>query len=94
MTYEEARGAKEAFVQEHMLHGPCALYIDVCGLTTRGVIESQGLAVPSGKDLSEWMLAVGLRMPLPEGLILPETYRGLELFVSVVGGIKAQEGKK
>lgn len=104
MTYREAKKVLGAFTEEYMLCKSWADYIVSCGLTYYFVAEwlrcgaeegkhleeiRAGLIV-AGEDPDEWRILVGLRAELPEGLTLPEVYKGVKVFTRVIGEIQAQ----
>lgn len=44
--------------------------------------------IHSGENPEEYCIHVGLERPLPEGVSLPDTYKGFKVFVMVIGEIR------
>ena len=104
MTYGEAKKVLGAFTEEYMLRKSWADYIVSCGLTYHFVVEwlrcgaeegkhleaIRAELIVAGEDPDEWRLCVGLKGELPEEFPLPEVYRGVGVFVQVVGEVQAR----
>lgn len=50
--------------------------------------KSKEILRKAGEDPEEWCVMVGLRRVLPDDLTLPEVYRGIRIYVTVIGEIE------
>jgi hypothetical protein len=96
-----ARQAKEEFTREYMRSGPFAGYVNMVGTTFRFLAERPKNAseeelelikkeiAAKGEDPEEYYIVVGLERRLPQGMNLPNVYKGFKVSVSVIGRIRA-----
>ena len=81
---QEVKQIKKQFEQEYFLAQPYSEYVNMCGITKVG-IKDKTAPVDTRDDLC---IVVGLRKPLPKNLSLPSEYRGVKVFVQVIGEIR------
>lgn len=85
LTMVDVEKVNEEFVNEFMFQEPYSEYINMVGISTVA-IQSRPTCAPWNEDPQpELCLSVGLRKELPEDISLPDTYKGVKVFVKVVG---------
>ena len=96
---EKVTEIKEEFEQIYMFSEPWSEYVNMCGITDRVIAETdwrdgvpgrentRQALLAAGENPDELCIRVGLRKPLPEELSLPEIFKGIRVYVILIGEI-------
>ena len=83
-TFDQVKDIKKAFTKEYMFPVPWRHYVNLCSISKIGILNANA----PEEEKNNPCLRVGLVKQLPPDMNIPSEYRGIKVFVSIVGEIK------